>query len=132
MTQNLKPNVVTVYAVETVRTMKDHVTEQGFGYSSPLEKPETTVKYSWQTNLHKPGVKTGNYGNSLDELAQNLAMNVKATPSQPHNQAGIPFYSISYDMERKEINGISKSVIRPLTLFEQLLFSGAFRKALEK
>ena len=137
MTQStLKQNVVTVYAVETVRTMEDHVTKQGFGYSTPLEKPETTVTYNWQTQLHgqRPEViGAGNTRESLSELAENLAMNVKTYPSQPHNQAGIPAYSLSYQVERKEAgNDDSKSITRPLTSVEQLLFSGAFQKALRK
>ncbi|MBI2582086.1 hypothetical protein HYV87_03100 [Candidatus Woesearchaeota archaeon] len=136
MTQDLKPNVVTVYAVETTRTKEDHVSRLGFGYSSPLEKPETTVTYDWQTQLHgqRPEViGNGNTRESLSELAENLAMNVKANPSQPHNQAGIPAYSLSYQVERKEVEyGGSKSINKPLTPVEQLLFSGAFQKALRE
>jgi hypothetical protein len=130
---SLSPFKIRVYAKVTTRTAEDHVSPQGFGWSTPLGKPEMSNSYIWEGKLHgqRSDVTTPyNSLGSLEELAQNLALNLKGHQSPQHTQAGAPAYSITFDVEEKEESRqYSKTLVRRLTLVEEMTFNRLLEKA---
>ena len=105
----MEPNIIKVSVRRTTETREYHVTDQGFCYSSFLETPVTNTVYIWEGKLHEQrdkflgegsfvGNDSMNSKASLDDLAQNLALNLVLHPSTQHTQSGIPAYGVRYQV----------------------------------
>lgn len=126
----MKSNVINIYARQKTETMENYISEQGFGSSTPLEMPKSSINYIWEGQLHgqKDGEHSHNVKNTLDELAENLVSNIRTHPSPLHNQARVPAYSIRFDVGYI----FDDTTTRSLTLSEQAAFDVAFNKYLKQ
>jgi hypothetical protein len=70
--------VVNVYALDTTRTAADHVSRQGFGVSTRLDKPITSTTYHWQMRPESGGLGASNARSSIEALAANLSDNIRS------------------------------------------------------
>lgn len=143
-----RPSTVNIFAIEdkTTKTHEDHVTKQGFGYSTPLATPEVSEStyYKWQGRLHpnpaqrasKPeGFQSSNVRDSLEELAENFAQNYRDRQDPVLQQRGQASYSLEFQPTQDQIEELRKAnpdvarVVRGLNQEEQKRFMAAFQKA---
>lgn len=108
-----EPSTIRVVALVTnfLKTQEDHVTAQGFGYSSPLEKPVQVneTAYKWEGLLHPnaaerqaPKSREGyrgasNIKNSVTELAENFAQNADQRQNPTLQLSGKDSYTFNFE-----------------------------------
>jgi hypothetical protein len=143
-----RTSAINIFAIDdkVTRTHEDHVTQQGFGYSSPLAKPEVTKStyYRWEGRLHPnaaerttnpEGTQSLNVRDSLEELAENFAQNYRDRQDPVLQQRGEASYSLQFQPTQEQIYELKKTspdvarVVRGLNQEEQEKFMAAFRKA---
>lgn len=148
-----KPLTINVFAIEDKRTKthEDNITKQGFGYSTPLDKPEISEStyYKWQGRLHPITAEHGvnakgdqsyigssNVRDSIEELAANLAQNCRDRQDLVLQGQGKDSYSLQLEPTQEQINELKKTtnsdvarVVRALKPEEQKKFLDAFHQA---
>jgi hypothetical protein len=125
-----KTNLISVYAVEQTRTHQDRVTEQGFGISTPLKEPQTTVAYLWKGRLHGSApdvISTSGVGANPETCAKNFSPNYLSHQNLEGERKGIP----SYRLDFKPPKGDAQEGARALSPDERDRFNRAFILALE-
>ncbi|OGV97582.1 hypothetical protein A2W24_06085 [Microgenomates group bacterium RBG_16_45_19] len=139
---------INIFAIDdkVTKTHEDHVTKQGFGYSSPLAKPEVSesTHYRWEGELHpnaaervsRPDyVSSSNVRDSIEALAENFAQNYRDRQDPVLQQRGEASYSLQFQPTQEQIDELMKTnpdvarVVRGLKPEEQETFMNAFRKA---
>lgn len=140
------PSEIHIFAIEHTETTKDTVTKQGFGYSSPLESPQTKTFYHWEGKLNPtefertyPQGKEGYVGSSMaDEdiegLAENFAARYRETQNPELQKRGESSYSLKFEpsenVARKTEAAHGKEArVRGLTQDEHRKFMDAFSRA---
>ncbi|KKP33083.1 MAG: hypothetical protein A2312_01395 [Candidatus Staskawiczbacteria bacterium RIFOXYB2_FULL_32_9] len=131
---------VYVYAVEETRREESHVTRQGFGYSTPLEKPETEIRFAYSGQFYTPEAQrrqgwTGGARNArenLKSLAISFSENYLRSRGNEEKETGkktdFTFkFDPAPDTEKGSYSNERKS--RSLTPEEQEEFLEAFREA---
>jgi len=143
-----RPSIINIYAVEdtVTKTHDDHVTRQGFGYSSPLAQPQITNEtfYRWQGRLqpnaaeqttNPQGVESSNSRSSIEELAENFAQNYRDRQDPVLQKKGDTSYSLQFQPTQAQLTELMKTnaevarVIRALNPDEQRRFMEAFHEA---
>jgi hypothetical protein len=143
-----KKSIVNVFAIEdlTTKTSEDHVTGQGFGYSSPLEKPmqSNQVAYRWEGMIHptalqaksKPEmIRAYNVRDTLQELAENFAQQYREHQDSLLQANGESSYAIQFAPTQEQVAELLETsaqvqrVVRGLKPDEQEAFMSAFAKA---
>jgi len=146
------PLEIDIYVVEEVRTHKDTVTEQGFGYSTPLKYPEKLSHFAWRGRLQPTEYERRNPQSSkssqgytesmmsqddIEMLAVNFAHNYRTRQNPDLQERGESSYLLKFEPSEKIIKEFEErrgqgSTIRGLNLEEQKIFMDAFRKANEE
>jgi len=143
-----RASTINIFAIEdkTTKTHEDHVTKQGFGYSSPLARPEVSEStyYRWQGRLHPiaaqratnpEGVQSSNSRGSLEELAENFAQNYRDRQDPVLQQQNEASYSLQFQPTKEQLEELRKAnqdvarVVRGLNPEEQKRFMDSFLKA---
>ncbi len=140
------PSEIDIYVVEEMKTHTDNITEQGFGYSSPLETPQKQTRYAWEGKLQateyerkNPQSREGYVGDSMsqddiEKLAQNFAYNYRTCQNPDLQKSGESSYSLKFEPSEEVIRKFKEqhgenATIRGLNAEEQKRFMDAFRKA---
>ena len=143
------PSEIDIYVVEEVKTHKDNVTDQGFGYSTPLESPQKSSRFVWEGKLQpseherKNPQSRENYAGSsmsqddIEKLAQNFAYNYRSHQNPDLQKAGQNSYSLKFEPSEEVMRKFKEQhgegvTIRGLNAEEQKIFMDAFRKANEE
>lgn len=136
-------STINIYATESTRTHMSHVTKQGFGVSTPLDKPQTEIYYHWNGKLHPTElqrrhpqsrdtyVSSSNAHADLEALAQNFAHNYRETSNPDLQREGKPSYALSFEPSKALKKAMEEQGIkyRHLTQEEQDKFMEAFLEA---
>lgn len=145
-----KQSSINVFAIEDLitKTSEDHVTGQGFGFSSPLEKPVETksISYRWEGMIHPNDlqkasspemIKAYNARESLTELAENFADQYRSHQDSELQAKGESSYALQFQPTQEQIaelmqtNADVQRLVRGLNEEEQVAFTLAFTKSNE-
>ena len=142
------PSIIHIYAIDTTQTTADHVTAQGFGYSSPLKQPIHHTSYRWEGSLHpneyernNPKSREGYQGafnvrDTLPSLAENFAEQYRSRQDPVLQTASKSSYLLEFEPPPEDKNAPIKfnpeGTPRKLTLTEQNLFIKEFQDANRK
>lgn len=140
-----KKSTIAVFAIEDLvtKTSEDHVTAQGFGYSSPLETPQqsNSITCRWEGMIHptplqeQKMVKAYNVRDTIQELAANFAQHYRDHSDATLQAQGEPSYALSFVPTEEQIAELMQTnpdvqrVVRGLKPEEQAAFMLAFSKA---
>lgn len=139
-----KPHTINIFAINDkfTQTTEDHVSAQGFGYSSPLETPveHNDTRYWWEGQLHNnllnPDGQSSNSNDSLTALAQNFADQYRSHLDLALQKLGLASYSLQFQPTEKQIEAMMKNanqgvtrIVRGLSPEEQTRFMDAFQNA---
>lgn len=98
-TREKLPADIFVWASDTMVTHKSQITDQGFGYDTPIRKPEITTKYRWEGRI--PGLysfgskafseylKSGGEVSSLAVLAEDLVAGISRAKERTYGRSDI-------------------------------------------
>lgn len=143
------PSEIDIYVVEEMKTHKDTVTDQGFGYSTPLESPQKSSRFVWEGKLQpseherqNPQSREGYAGSSMshddiERLAENFSYNYRTHLNPDLQKRGESSYSLKFEPSEEVIRKFKEqhgenATIRGLNAEEQERFMDAFRKANEE
>jgi len=136
------PSEINIYVVEKTKTHEDHVTKQGFGYSTPLKSPQKLSRFVWEGKLYQSQSRKDYLGSSMskediERLAENFALNYRDHLNPDLQKMGQSSYSLKFEPSEEIIRKFKEqhgegTTIRGLNSEEQKRFMEAFRKANEE